>query len=61
MIEETLYLCDPKKNKECKRTCCYIDNRHPEYGVCKWTHEKRYSKDGKEYYYHEGHHKVIRK
>jgi hypothetical protein len=58
---QTLYLCDPKKNKNCRKTSCYADNRHPEYGECKWTTDPKCSKDGKEYFYHVGHHKVILK
>ena len=61
MCEQTYYLCDPKKNKNCRKTCCYADNRHPEYGECKWTTDPKCSKDGKEYFYHSGHHKVILK
>lgn len=36
-----IYLCDPEKNKECKKTCCQKE--------CKLTIKREYSKDGKRY------------
>ena len=34
-----LYLCDPEKNKECKKTTCYKENP---YGTCMLTTHKKY-------------------
>lgn len=48
-----LYLCDPKKAKDCQKTTCYQNNRHPEWGKCKWTDNPAHSKDGKEYRYND--------
>ena len=50
--KDILYLCDPRKNKECRKTACY-HNPRSEYGLCQWTTDRRYSKDGKEYVYNE--------
>lgn len=36
------YECDPKKNKECKKTFCYMIG-----GECRMTTHKEYSTDGK--------------
>ena len=50
--ERIVYLCDAKKNKECKVPICYgKPNLHPDWGKCKYTTDQRYSKDGKRYFY----------
>ena len=33
-----LYLCDPQKNKNCKKTSCYLNH-----GECRCTGEREYS------------------
>lgn len=38
-----LYLCDPEKNKRCRKTHCQTD--------CFHTDKKQYSKDGQVYHY----------
>lgn len=38
-----LYLCDPEKNKSCRKTACQTD--------CFHTSKKQYSKDGQVYHY----------
>lgn len=48
-----LYLCDPNKNIECRKTCCYEHNLNPLNGKCMYTRDKRFSKDGKTYFYNE--------
>ena len=49
-----VYLCDPKKNKECTVPICYgRPNLHPDWGKCMYTKDPRYSKDGKTYHYNE--------
>jgi len=55
---EKLYLCDPKKNTECKKTCCYELNMNPQYGECKFTTDPRFRKNGHVYYYNEETHHV---
>ena len=35
---EKLYLCDPQKNRDCKKTSCFIN-----YGPCKFTKDKKYA------------------
>lgn len=35
MDEENVYICDPKKNKECRKTACQTE--------CFLTHKKEYS------------------
>ena len=57
-MNDILYLCDPRKNRTCAKTSCYADNRHPQYGTCKWTTDQKYSKDGKRYFYDETDHTV---
>ena len=37
--EKALFICDPNKNKKCKKTSCYINN-----GECMLTNDMRYSK-----------------
>lgn len=50
--EQIVYLCDHKKNKDCRKTICYGEpNLHPDWGVCKFTTNPEYSKDGKKYWY----------
>ena len=49
--EQIVYLCDPKKNKDCPCICCYKANLHPEYGECRWTHNPKYAKDNKKYWF----------
>lgn len=37
--EKAFFMCDPSKNKKCKKTSCYINN-----GECMLTTDMRYSK-----------------
>ena len=50
-IPEKLYLCDPSKNKECRKTCCYEHNLNPQNGVCKYTRDPAFRKNGKVFAY----------
>lgn len=54
-----VYLCDPDKNTECRKTSCYHMNMNPQYGVCKYTTHQEYSKDGKTYIYDPDINKVV--
>ena len=49
-----VYLCDPEKNKECKKVACYKHNLTPQYGECKYTSNPACSLDGKTYIYDNG-------
>lgn len=44
-----VYLCDPEKNEECKKTCCQKE--------CFYTIKASCSKDGKRYRYNGSTHK----
>ena len=47
-----VYLCDPKKNKDCRKTICYEGGMlSKDYGECKYTTNPEYSKDRKAYIY----------
>ena len=48
-----VYLCDPKKNKDCPATICYAGGKlaGEDHGVCRYTRNPEYSKDGKAYFY----------
>lgn len=37
-----LYLCDPDKNKQCKKTSCAY-NKEAKYHFCKLTSDRRYA------------------
>lgn len=58
---EIVYLCDPKKNKNCSKITCYAEphNRNLKYGVCKWSTHPEHSKDGKTYRYDENTGEVV--
>ena len=56
-----VYLCDPKKNKNCKKTSCYKLNMNPEYGQCKYTTDPECSADGKTYIYDNGKYVEVKK
>jgi hypothetical protein len=32
-----LYKCDPSKNKDCRKTCCYLNG-----GTCRRTRHRKY-------------------
>lgn len=55
---DRLYLCDPKKNKECKKTCCYEMNLNPLNGECRYTLDPRFRKNGKVFRYNTKTHKI---
>lgn len=40
-----LYICDPEKNKECKKTGC-VHNKEAKDPYCSKTSRKEYSADG---------------
>ena len=50
-VVQKLYLCDPKKNKECRKTCCYKMNMDPKWGECKYTTKVEYRANGHVYAY----------
>lgn len=41
-----VYICDPRKNKQCPKTTCYYDFTNGYRGACKHTIHKDYSVDG---------------
>lgn len=41
-VSKPLYICDPYKNKSCKKTACYING-----GECYRTYFKEYAKEDK--------------
>jgi hypothetical protein len=41
-----VYICDPRKNKQCPRISCYYDFTNGHRGACKYTIHKDYSIDG---------------
>lgn len=43
MNKDGLFLCDPDKNVECRKTACYING-----GRCECTHHKEFAKDEEE-------------
>ena len=42
--EETLYICDPRKNKECKKSFCLFNGT----GQCYLTTHKEYERTAEE-------------
>ena len=48
---QKLYLCDPKKNKDCRKTSCYKCNLDPKYGECRYTTEVAHRANGHVYGY----------
>lgn len=36
---EIIYICDPEKNKGCRKGACFVN-----YGPCRFTKSKRYAK-----------------
>lgn len=54
-----VYLCDPDKNHICAKTICYKNNKHPEYGECRWSRNPENSIDGKTYIYDPDVNKVV--
>lgn len=52
-IKSIAYLCDPEKNKECPKAACYMNNKHPDWGECRFSCDPKHSKDGKRYIYNE--------
>lgn len=53
-IQQKLYLCDPDKNPECRKTICYKrDLEYRPHGTCMYTTDPAKRKNGKVFFYNQ--------